>query len=92
MLAVQSQRTDSIARLRTEAESLRALAAASRLDLIPEPYPSLRALLWSMCPVNRQFWGILASTGLLSLGAPFWFNLLKSLSSLRPALAARREG
>jgi hypothetical protein len=31
--------------------------------------------------------GILATAGLLALGAPFWFNLLKNLTSLRPALA-----
>jgi len=31
--------------------------------------------------------GILATAGLLALGAPFWFNLLKNLTSLRPAVA-----
>jgi hypothetical protein len=30
---------------------------------------------------------MLASAALLSLGAPFWFNLLKALTNLRPALA-----
>jgi hypothetical protein len=35
--------------------------------------------------------GILATAGLLSLGAPFWFNLLKNLTSLRPALASLIE-
>jgi hypothetical protein len=39
----------------------------------------------------RQFWphlfGILVTAGLLTLGAPFWFNLLKNLMSLRPAVA-----
>jgi hypothetical protein len=38
-----------------------------------------------------QFWfhlfGVLATAGLLTLGAPFWFNLLKNLMSLRPAVA-----
>jgi hypothetical protein len=28
---------------------------------------------------------------LLTLGAPFWFNLLKNLMSLRPALAKSRR-
>ena len=27
-------------------------------------------------------------SALLSLGAPFWFNTLKSLTSLRPSLAS----
>ena len=31
--------------------------------------------------------GILITAGLLSLGAPFWFNILRSLSNLRPLLA-----
>jgi hypothetical protein len=39
----------------------------------------------------RQFWshlfGVLLTAGLLTLGAPFWFNLLKNLTSLRPAVA-----
>jgi hypothetical protein len=39
----------------------------------------------------RQFWphlfGVLVTAGLLTLGAPFWFNLLKNLMSLRPAVA-----
>ena len=35
--------------------------------------------------------GVLMTVGLLTLGAPFWFNLLKNLTSLRPALAALVE-
>ncbi len=35
--------------------------------------------------------GIFATAGLLALGAPFWFNLLKNLTSLRPALATLIE-
>lgn len=35
--------------------------------------------------------GVLMTAGLLTLGAPFWFNLLKNLTSLRPALAALVE-
>jgi len=38
-----------------------------------------------------HFIGILATAGLLALGAPFWFNLLKNLMSLRPALATLIE-
>jgi hypothetical protein len=38
-----------------------------------------------------QFWphlfGVFVTAGLLTLGAPFWFNLLKNLMSLRPAVA-----
>jgi hypothetical protein len=35
----------------------------------------------------NHFFGLALTAGLLSLGAPFWFNLLKNLISLRPALA-----
>jgi len=35
----------------------------------------------------NHFFGLLLTAGLLTLGAPFWFNLLKNLTSLRPALA-----
>lgn len=46
-------------------------------------------------PESFQSWGeffrILATAGLLSLGAPFWFNALKSLTSLRSA-AAQKKG
>ncbi len=40
---------------------------------------------------SRGWWqipGIVATAALLSLGAPFWFNLLKSLANLRPTVAA----
>jgi len=44
------------------------------------------------CPVFewaywKHFPGMLLFAGLLSLGAPYWFNLLKNMASLRPALA-----
>ena len=40
---------------------------------------------WSWAPFHLL--GLLASVALLSLGAPFWFNILKSLTNLRPLLA-----
>jgi len=36
---------------------------------------------------KEHFWGIVFSVGLLSLGAPFWYNLLKNLVSLRSTVA-----
>jgi hypothetical protein len=41
--------------------------------------------LWSWPKLHLL--GILATAALLSLGAPFWFNQLKVMSSLRPAIA-----
>ena len=61
----------------------------SGIMLIPNPYPSPASGTWSW-PWPHLL-GILASVALLSLGAPFWFNLLKSLANLRPALAQQIE-
>jgi hypothetical protein len=36
---------------------------------------------------KEHFWGIVFSIGLLSLGAPFWYNSLKNLVSLRSTVA-----
>lgn len=46
----------------------------------------------TVCPLWDEHYlahvpGMLLFAGLLSLGAPYWFNLLKNLASLRPALA-----
>ncbi len=53
------------------------------LQLIPSPYPSLAKCFWPL----PHLLGLLASAALLSLGAPFWFNALKTLTNLRPILA-----
>src|SRR3954451_18743393 len=39
----------------------------------------------------NHLFGIALSIGLLTLGAPFWFNLLKNLMNLRPAVASLVE-
>ena len=39
-----------------------------------------------------QFRGVMVSWLLLSLGAPFWFNVLRKLADLRPIVARRVEG
>lgn len=40
----------------------------------------------------KGFLGRVLSAMLLSLGAPFWFNALKKMANLRPALANKVEG
>ncbi len=47
--------------------------------------------LFFVRPSNLHFWGILFSAGLLSLGAPFWYNALKSLSALKPVVAKKED-
>src|SRR6266404_7207409 len=62
-----------------------------------EHIPSWAELGWtrwvprSVIHVFVHLLGILATAGLLALGAPFWFNLLKNLMSLRPAVATLIE-
>jgi hypothetical protein len=67
------------------------------IELLPDPYPPFLASDWTPCTwwklsgkwswPPRHLLGILISAALLSLGAPFWFNTLKSLTNLRPILA-----
>jgi hypothetical protein len=40
---------------------------------------------------KTNFFGILLTAGLLALGAPFWYNALKNLTNLRPAVAKRQD-
>jgi len=71
-------------------QSLTSELEKAGFDLIPQPLLHR----WK----NEQpssFWahliGMAITAGLLTLGAPFWFNLLKNLMSLRPAVASLIE-
>ncbi len=67
-------------------------------DLVPSPFlhrwqheswgGNLRSRLGHFLPHGV---GMLITAALLALGAPFWFNLLKNLMSLRPAVASLIE-
>lgn len=72
--------------------------SATGFELIPVGFWRWKAEV----PAHPEFWpvcyyiarsylrhglGILLFAGLLTLGAPYWYNLLKNLTSLRPALA-----
>lgn len=46
---------------------------------------------WNGPQPLRHALGVLFGGALLSLGAPFWFNLLKTLMTLRPALAEKAD-
>jgi hypothetical protein len=88
---------------REQAERLKKTVGEAGFDLVPvnflgrwdQPaesqlhgFPRLRR---QMGHTFSHLLGILATAGLLALGAPFWFNLLKNLTSLRPALATLIE-
>lgn len=78
----------TLQQLSAQADKIRGQLEESGFSLIPPKYAE-----WNIWPGaqfdNPRFWGILFSAALLSLGAPFWFNALKSLSSLRPLLASK---
>ena len=47
--------------------------------------------LWTSKTFLGHVPGLLLAWVLLTLGAPFWFNMLKSMSSLRPLIASRSD-
>ena len=85
------------------AASIKGILNRAKFQLIPDPYHSWDFFPWSPAPFqatnvyqvwnwkNLHFWGILFSSALLSLGAPFWFNALKNLSGLRPIIAGKQD-
>jgi hypothetical protein len=42
-------------------------------------------------PLPPQIPGVLVTAALLTLGAPFWFNMLKQLTNLRPIVANKSD-
>ncbi len=79
-----------ISDLRDKFAQTESTLAQAKFELVPSPYPSWDTYLTRRRP-SRHFWGTLASAILLSLGAPFWFNSLKSLTNLRPLLAQKQK-
>jgi hypothetical protein len=78
------------AALRTAADNLHSILSDKlKFQLIPDPYPTPWYNYWT--PSWLHLVGILASAALLSLGAPFWFTTLKSLTSLRPVVAEKEQ-
>src|SRR5437899_4342875 len=65
---------------------LKAQIKNAGFDLVPPRWLGRWANEGSVWWFNHLF-GLMLTAGLLTLGAPFWFNLLKNLMSLRPALA-----
>ena len=60
---------------------------------MPFSYDSSRTpkFLWELKPNGNQLLGILLSSLLLSLGAPFWYGALQSLLKLRSAVAEKDD-
>lgn len=68
-----------------DAEQVRAvLSAANLLTFGWSERTQSESLLWRVL-------GVLTSAFLLSLGAPFWYNALATLTNLRPVLVSKRQ-
>jgi hypothetical protein len=65
--------------------------AAKTADIASQTGFDILKCRWPAKPDARYFGGVLITAALLSLGAPFWFNALKSLTSLRPILASKEK-
>jgi hypothetical protein len=78
------------ARVRAASDNLNSLISDKLIfTFVPSPYPNPFYRDWSVR--SRVFWGIFASAVLLSLGAPFWFNVLKGFSNLQPVVAKKEK-
>lgn len=79
---------EAVQQLAEQAQAIQKTLEKSSLVLIPEPYP---APWYGPYGEKRHLLGVFFTIALLALGAPFWFNVLKSLSSLKPLLATQQE-
>ena len=78
------------AALRSSADNLNIILRDKlKFQLIPDPYPTPWYNYWT--PSWLHLCGVLASAALLSLGAPFWFNMLKTLANLKPVPANKEQ-
>jgi hypothetical protein len=73
---------EKLKQLLAQATTLKTELDNTGFSLIPDDYKNL-----NYSPLSQDFWGMLMMAALMSLGAPFWFNALKTMSSLRPVLA-----
>jgi len=97
--ALKNEGTEEFLKNRRETVSrLRDTLADAEFDIVPASFLGRwdnRDRASGFCVRLAQFWphlfGVLLTAGLLTLGAPFWFNLLKNLMSLRPAVATLIE-
>jgi hypothetical protein len=60
-----------------------------QIQLVPHPYPQPFYNYWTAGWTH--FWGVAATAALLSLGAPFWFNVLKGMANLKPVVAKKEN-
>ena len=107
-ILIRDETKEVLGDLRKTADGIEATLQAAGLQIVPDYskhrsrtgwpdwWPFTEADSTATPPVeagwNDHFFGVLFSAMLLSLGAPFWFNVLKSAATLRPVLANKEEG
>ncbi len=67
-------------------KTILAILGGTGVRILPSPFPR-----WNELGRDTGWLGIVITAAFLALGAPFWFNALKSLSSLRPVVAAKTQ-
>lgn len=77
-----------IVKLVSQTRELQNQLEESRLVILPVKWKAYKEY-W--CNFGSRLPGIILSIILLSLGAPFWFNALRSLAALRPLLAGSSD-
>jgi hypothetical protein len=64
--------------------------ADTQLDLLSSSHESWNFTSWKwLVDHHAHLFGVIMSTLFLSMGAPFWYNMLRQLANLRPMLAGK---
>jgi len=67
----------------SNASQVAAIASKENFDILRNRWPAN----WDL----KYLAGVLITAALLSLGSPFWFNAVKSLTNLRPIVASKEK-
>jgi hypothetical protein len=81
---VNAQLTSDADKLIDHSASIKRELARTQFKILPADWPG-----WK--PTGQELPGLLVAVALLCLGAPFCFNMLKVVASLRPMPAVKRE-
>jgi len=87
-----AQQSAALAALGNAFLNQRSKDAAAVHDILTKASFDITQFRWDhQKPLLPQIPGVLVTAAFLSLGAPFWFNMLKQLSNLRPILANKQD-
>lgn len=65
--------------------------AADVVDVASRSGFEILKIRWPAKPNVGYIFGVIGTAALLGMGAPFWFNALKTLTNLRPIVASKEE-